>query len=207
MISVSILGIKEDKRKYYEKLDNTKCDYIHVDIMDNIFVPNTNEYSEDYKFNKPIDLHLMVEDVASYIDKYKFLNPEYVTFHVEVKQNIEELINRIKSINSKVGISIKPNTDIDKIKPYLKDIDLVLVMSVEPGFGGQKFIENSTNRINEFAKLKEINGYHYLIEVDGGINDETITKALNADIKVAGSYITSKDDYEKYISILKDLEN
>lgn len=206
MISISILGIKENKQHFYNILDNTNCDYIHIDIMDNIFVPNNNEYTENYIFNKPTDIHLMVEDVDTYIDKYKNLKPDYITFHLEVKQDIEYLINKIKDLGIKVGISIKPNTDIDLIKPYLKDIDLVLVMSVEPGFGGQKFIDNSTNRINYLYELKQEYNYNYVIEVDGGINDETITKCSNADIKVVGNYITSKDDYQKYINILKDLE-
>lgn len=206
MISISILGIKENKQKYYKELDNTNCDFIHIDIMDNKFVPNINEYTEDYIFNKPTDIHLMVKDVNTYIDKYKYLKPDYITFHLEVEQDINYLINKIKDLNIKVGISIKPNTDLDMIKPYLKDIDLVLVMSVEPGFGGQKFIENSTNRINELYNIRKENNLNYIIEVDGGINDETITKCMNADLKVVGNYITSKDDYQKYISILKDLE-
>lgn len=206
MISISILGIKENKQKYYKELDNTNCDFIHIDIMDNKFVPNINEYTEDYIFNKPTDIHLMVKDVNTYIDKYKYLKPDYITFHLEVEQDINYLINKIKDLNIKVGISIKPNTDLDMIKPYLKDIDLVLVMSVEPGFGGQKFIENSTNRINELYNIREENNLNYIIEVDGGINDVTIIKCMNADLKVVGNYITSKDDYQKYISILKDLE-
>ena len=188
MISVSILGIKENKLKNYIKLDNTNCDSIHIDIMDNKFVPNTNEYEEKYIFNKDIDIHLMVEDVNYYIDKYKYLNPKYITFHIEVKQDINKLINKIKDLGIKVGIAIKPNTDINLLKPYLKDIDLVLVMSVEPGFGGQFFIENSTNRINEIKKIKDDYNYSYIIEVDGGINDKTISKVSNASLKVVGRY-------------------
>ncbi len=205
MISVSILGIKENKLKNYIKLDNTNCDSIHIDIMDNKFVPNTNEYEEKYIFNKDIDIHLMVEDVNYYIDKYKYLNPKYITFHIEVKQDINKLINKIKDLGIKVGIAIKPNTDINLLKPYLKDIDLVLVMSVEPGFGGQFFIENSTNRINEIKKIKDDYNYSYIIEVDGGINDKTISKVSNASLKVVGSYITNSD-YQEKINIIKDLD-
>lgn len=205
MISVSILGIKENKLKNYIKLDNTNCDSIHIDIMDNKFVPNTNEYEEKYIFNKDIDIHLMVEDVNYYIDKYKYLNPKYITFHIEVKQDINKLINKIKDLGIKVGIAIKPNTDINLLKPYLKDIDLVLVMSVEPGFGGQFFIENSTNRINEIKKIKDDYNYSYIIEVDGGINDKTISKVSNASLKVVGSYITNSD-YQEKINIIKRLE-
>ena len=206
MIDVSILGIKENKINNYKKLDNSSCDMIHIDIMDNKFVPNYNLYESDYIFNKDHDIHLMVEDVSHYIDKYKYLNPKYITFHIEVKEDILFLINKIKSNNIKVGLAIKPNTDINLIKPYLNLIDLVLVMSVEPGFGGQKYIENSTNRINEFIKLREENNYHYLIEVDGGINNNTFN-INNADIKVVGSYITNSDNYEDKINELKNLEN
>ena len=207
MISVSILGIKENKIKNYMKLDNTNCDYIHVDIMDNIFVPNSNEFTENYSFNKPIDLHLMVEDVDSYIDKYKLLKPTYITFHIEVQQDINYLIKKIKNLNIKVGIAIKPNTDISKIIPYLDEIDLVLIMSVEPGFGGQQFIDNTTKKINEIYELRDLNNYNYIIEVDGGITDQTILKANNTDIKVVGSYITNNSNYQEIIDKIKDLEN
>ncbi|MBP3461316.1 MAG: ribulose-phosphate 3-epimerase [Bacilli bacterium] len=203
MISVSILGIKEDKKNNYKKIDNTNCDYIHLDIMDGIFVKNKVDYNEEYLFKKKLDIHLMVEDVKSYIEKYKKLNPQYITFHLEVKQNINELINLIKDNNIKVGISIKPNTNINEIIPYLSLIDLVLVMSVEPGKGGQEFIESSIYKINELKRIKEEKNFNYLIEVDGGINKDTINKVKNADIKVVGSYITNSLDYEEKIDILK----
>lgn len=206
MISVSILGINEDKVSNYIKLDNSICDYIHIDIMDNKFVSNYKEYEEDYIFNKNKDVHLMVEDVDYYIDKYKYLNPTYITFHIEVNQNIEYLINKIKSNGIKVGIAIKPDTDIELIKPYLNDIDLVLVMGVEPGLGGQKLLPNTSNRIDEFVNLRKNNNYKYVIEVDGGVNDETFKSVSNADIKVVGSYITKNTDYNKYIDIIKSLD-
>lgn len=204
MISVSILGINEIKEKL-EEIDNTTCDYIHIDIMDGIFVPNKVEYNNEYRFNKKIDIHLMVEGVEKYIEKYKILNPTYITFHFEINQNIKNIIEKIKENNIKVGISIKPNTDINLIKPYLNMIDLVLVMSVEPGFGGQKFIENSTNKINTLKKIREENNYKYLIEVDGGINIDTIDKVKNADIKVVGSYITNSQNYQEKIDTLKKI--
>jgi ribulose-phosphate 3-epimerase len=203
MISTSILGIKDNIEYNLKQIDNTTTDYIHLDIMDSIFVENKNEFDLNYKFNKKIDIHLMVKDVVSYINKYKKLSPEFITFHLEATDNIIEMINLIKENNIKVGISIKPNTDINKLFPYLGLIDLVLVMSVEPGRGGQKFIESSTNKINELKKIREENNYHYLIEVDGGINNETIKYVENADIKVVGSYITNSDDYQKQINTLR----
>lgn len=203
MISVSILGIKEDKINNYKKLDNTNCDFIHLDIMDGIFVENKVDFDFNYNFNKKLDIHLMVNNVKEYIEKYKVLKPVYITFHIEVNENIDEIIKILKDNNIKVGISIKPNTNINILNKYLPYIDLVLVMSVEPGRGGQKFIEKSINRIEYLKDLKEKNNYNYLIEVDGGINNETISMVKNADIKVVGSYITNSDNYEEQINKLK----
>lgn len=203
MISVSILGIKEDKINNYKKLDNTNCDFIHLDIMDGIFVENKVDFDFNYNFNKKLDIHLMVNNVKEYIEKYKVLKPVYITFHVEVSENIDEIIKILKDNNIKVGISIKPNTNINILNKYLPYIDLVLVMSVEPGRGGQKFMEESINRIEYLKNLKEENNYNYLIEVDGGINNETISMVKNADIKVVGSYITNSDNYEEQINKLK----
>lgn len=202
MISVSILGIKENKINNYKKIDNTSCDLIHLDVMDGQFVENKIDFDFNYNFNKKIDIHLMVNNVKEYVEKYKILNPSYITFHIETG-NTDELIKIIKENNIKVGISIKPNTDINILNKYLPYIDLVLVMSVEPGKGGQKFIENSTNRIKYLKKLREKNNYNYLIEVDGGINIDTIDLVSDADIKVVGSYITNSDNYEEKIVKLK----
>ena len=202
MIAVSILGIKEDKLNNYKKIDNTSCDYIHLDVMDGVFVENKVDFDFNYDFNKKLDIHLMVKNVEEYINKYKVLNPYFITFHIEVEEDIDKLIKILKDNNIKVGISIKPNTDINLLNKYLSYIDLVLVMSVEPGRGGQKFIEESTNKINYLKDLREKNNYTYLIEVDGGINKDTINKVSNADIKVVGSYITNSDDYENKIKTL-----
>ena len=201
MLSVSILGIKENVLHNYQKLDNSKSNYIHLDIMDGIFVDNINEYEGDYKFNKDIEIHLMVKDVDKYVDKYKKLNPKYMTFHIEVEDDIDYLINKIKSNNIKVGIAINPNTDICLLKPYLNVIDLVLVMSVEPGQGGQSFIPSSIDKINELKRIKEENNYNFLIEVDGGINN-TNYNIVGADIKVVGSYITNSSNYDEKINSL-----
>lgn len=203
MLSVSVLGIKDNKLENYKKIEETNCDYIHMDIMDGKFVPNNVLYDKEYLFNKKLDIHLMVYDVIKYIDFYKELNPSFITFHVEAVNNPIDIINYLKKLNIKVGISIKPNTSVEVIKPYLNLIDLVLVMSVEPGFGGQEFIENSTNKINELYELRNSNNYNYLIEVDGGINDITYKKVNNADIKVVGSFITKESDYASQIEKLK----
>lgn len=207
MLSVSILGIKEKIRKNIKKLDKMNIDYFHIDIMDGIFVENTTwKYKEVSKILKHTktkkDVHLMVKEPKKYIDEYIKLKPEIITFHYETTKNHVELINYIKENNIKAGISIKPNTKVEEIENLLKYVDLVLVMSVEPGKGGQKYIENSTNKINELYKLREENNYNYLIEVDGGINNETKEFAKNADILVVGSYITN-NNYEEKINEMK----
>lgn len=206
-ISTSILSIKEDRKNNIKKLGNTSTEYIHLDIMDGIFVPPKVGLLEEKEIlletKKPLDIHLMVEDVYSYIEFYKVFHPEYVTFHLETKQNITELIKEVKRI-SKVGLSMKPNTKIEEILPYLPFIDLVLVMSVEPGYGGQKFMMSSIEKIEELYKIREERGYPFVIEVDGGVNDENIHLLKQCDIIVAGSYITNAEDYEKQIRNLKN---
>ena len=142
----------------------------------------------------------MVEDVNFYIDKYSNLNPKYITIHYEIDSDINEAIKLIKSKNCKVGLSIKPNTKIDEIINYLDKIDLVLVMSVEPGYGGQSYIDIS-DKLEYLRKLQ--NDYNFVIEVDGGINDTNIS-SIDTDIAVVGSFITSSDNYQEQINILKE---
>ena len=202
-ISVSTLNlIKEESNLLL--LDSTNIDYLHIDIMDNYFVPN---YISQFDFinksltklTKPLDIHLMVNDVKGYIDLYSTLLPEYLTFHLE-NGNVIETINYIKSKNIKVGLSIKPDTDIVELMPYLDLIDLVLVMSVEPGYGGQPFIEEVVLKIK---KLKELqNKYKYVIEVDGGITQTNLDLVKESDIIVVGTFITKGDNYQEKINII-----
>lgn len=200
-ISTSILNMEKDL-KHLEELNNSSTDYIHLDIMDGKFVDNVSDMYDFIKNNKvdiPLDIHLMVEDVEEYIEKYSNLNPEYMTFHIEVGNTLF-FINKIKNKNIKVGLSISPNTDNSELIPFLKDIDMVLIMSVEPGRGGQKFLESTYKKLDELNKLKENNSF--LIEVDGGINLEN-SKTINADIIVVGSYITKSENMQYKINTLK----
>lgn len=206
-LSVSILSIKNNIKENILKLSKLDIDYLHIDIMDNLFVPNKtwniDEVKEIVPNNyKKFDVHLMVYDLDKYIKDFISLKPNIITFHLEATNNVEKYIQIIHENNILAGISIKPNTSIESIKPYLKDIDLVLVMSVEPGFGGQKFIENSENKINELLQIKKENNYNYLIEVDGGVNKDTMKFCKNCDIVVVGSYITN-NDYEESIKNIK----
>ena len=203
-IGVSILNSKDLKRDL-ELLNNTNCDYFHIDVMDNKFVTNKNDPYDILKYyenlyNKRLDVHLMCEKPLSYIDKYINLNTEFITFHVEIKEDIEKIIKHIKEYGIKVGIAIKPSTDIRFIEPFIDDIDLVLLMSVEPGYGGQKFLMSSEIRIKELKDL--IKDKNILISVDGGIDNITKKYVKEADILVSGSYIL-KGNYEERIESLK----
>lgn len=207
-IAASFLDIKEPKIEELTKLDSMDIDYIHLDVMDGIFVENkTYTYEEFYDITrfttKPKDIHLMVSDVKKNIDEFSKMNPMYITFHYEAVSEVSSVINYIKELGIRVGMSIKPPTEVSEIIDYLDYLDLVLVMSVEPGKGGQAFIEESAKKIEQLYNLREENNYNYKIEVDGGINDETIKKCNKADICVVGSYIT-KQDYEEALRKLRD---
>ena len=207
-IAASFLDIKEPKCEELTKLDKLDIDYIHLDVMDGIFVENkTYTYEEFYdivKFTtKPKDVHLMVSDVKKYIDEFSKFKPDYITFHYEAVSEVSSVINYIKDLGIKVGMSIKPSTDVSEIIDYLDYLDLVLVMSVEPGRGGQAFMEDSLRKVEQLYSLREKNNYNYIIEIDGGINDETIKKCDKVDMCVVGSFIT-KGDYEERIRKLRD---
>ena len=206
-IAASFLDIKEPIVEEVTKLSNLDVDYLHLDVMDGIFVENkTYTYEEFYDITrfttKPKDVHLMVSDVKKYIDEFAKMNPNFITFHYEAVSEVSSVINYIKELGVGVGMSIKPSTDVTEVANYLPYLDLILVMSVEPGRGGQVFIEESIKKIEQLYTLREKEGYHYQIEVDGGINDQTIKKCNKADICVVGSYIT-KQDYKEAIDKLK----
>lgn len=206
-IAASYLSIKEDLKENISKLTDSNIDYLHVDVMDGKFVENkTLDYQQIENIvndKKPLDVHLMVEDVKDYIDLYKNLNPYFITFHYEINYDIMSLVMYLKENNIKVGLSINPDTKVECIIPYLPFIDLVLVMSVVPGKGGQKFIENSIEKINKLIELRDKFNYEYLVEVDGGINDKTISLVKNVDIAVVGSYITN-GDYQERLKNIKE---
>lgn len=204
-ISTSILS-SNDRIESIQKLNNTNTDYIHIDTMDGIFVPNTqmniDEIIELEKYSqKKLDIHLMVDNPETYITNLINKNIEYITIHIEINKDINNLINLIKSSGYKVGLSIKPNTNINTIIPFLDKIDLVLIMSVEPGFGGQQFIPNSLNKAQEIRNLNPL----ITIEMDGGIKDTNINEIKKyVDIAVVGSYITNNENYNQAINNLKN---
>ncbi len=195
-----------------EKINNlNNCvDYIHYDIMDGKFVENKTDLQTIFENTKNVtkakDVHLMVNDIKKYIDEIKILKPNIITFHKEATNSPEEIIDYLHKLNIKAGLAINPNTDLNLIKNYLNIIDLILVMSVNPGKGGQSFID-ITDKVKELKNIKIQNNYSYLIEVDGGINDQTIKKVNMADIVVVGSYITDSNDYQKQVEKLKGEKN
>lgn len=204
-ISTSILS-SNNRVDSIKKLNDTNCNYIHIDVMDNKFVQNYQFPIEEINkliplSTKKIDIHLMVEDPLTYINKINNSNIEYITIHYEINDNIDNILQTIKNKGYKVGLAIKPKTKIDEVKEYLNKIDMLLIMSVEPGYGGQSFISNTINKINELKQLNK----DLTVEVDGGINDKTIKQIYDiSDIAVVGSYIINQIDYNKAINNLKN---
>lgn len=196
-LSVSILN-SQDRKEMVKLLNKTNITYIHIDVMDGIFVSQKTFNIKEIRTisqvsDKKLDVHLMVENPLLYIENIKDLtNIEYITIHLEINKDIKEILTKVKSYGFKTGISIKPNTNLELLLPYLEYIDLLLVMTVEPGLGGQPFILSSSNRLKEIKKL--IQNYNIKLEVDGGINNHTIKEVELADIAVVGSYITSSNN-------------
>ena len=206
--SISFLSSNNPPRDL-KLLNDTDTDFIHLDIMDGKFVKNKTmpfrEMKNIYKYtNKRLDVHLMVSEPEKYIENYSTLNTEYITIHLEIVGDINKYIQMIKSYGIKAGIAIKPNTNVRDIVPYLPYIDLILVMSVEPGEGGQEFISGSDDKIREIRKLlEEYNINDVVVSVDGGVNDKTIEYCRDCDIVVSGSYIINSDNFQEKIDTLR----
>ena len=215
-ISTSILStLKGKEADTFFALEKAKTDYFHIDVMDGKFVENNTyekmlEYSSYIKriSNLPQDVHLMVEDVKSAIDDFLAVEPNIITFHYEAcknKEEVMELINYIKQNNCKVGISVKPNTPIESIYEFLPYVHLALVMTVEPGKGGQTLLTDMVTKIKTLKKYVEENNIEIDIEADGGINLQTApaVKEAGANILVAGTAIIIAKDYKVIIDELK----
>lgn len=216
-ISTSLLNVigKENPTKIFYDLEVAKTDYYHIDVMDGKFVEKDTSI-EMYDFantikqisNLPLDVHLMVEDVKEHIDKYLALEPHYITIHYEAckdKEEVRKLLKYIKDNNTKCGLSIKPNTELKEIYEFLPYISLCLIMSVEPGKGGQKFIPETIEKIKQLKGYLIKNNLDTYIEVDGGINKTVAkdTKEAGTDILVVGTAIIESEDYKKEIDELK----
>ena len=202
IISPSILGgTFSNMEKIISDLDKSKAEYIHFDVMDGDFVPNLTfgpQFISNLRgFSKKVfDVHLMINRVGKFINDYINTGADLITFHVEIDENINEIIKTIKSANIKCGISLKPNTSWESIKPYLENLDQILIMTVEPGFGGQLFMNDQLEKIKKIREFTNSQNVRIDIQVDGGINYETGKLCIDAgaNVLVAGSFLFKQEN-------------
>lgn len=195
-----------------EMINNSEADWFHIDIMDGVFVPNISFGFPVMKAihkhaNKPLDVHLMIQDVDPYIEEFKNSGAHVLTVHFEACTHLHRTIAAIKEAGMLAGVALNPHTPVSVLSEVINDLDLVLIMSVNPGFGGQKFITNAINKVKQTKALIESNNANTLIEVDGGVNLETGKQLVEAgaDVLVAGSFVFKSDSPANTISELKKL--
>ena len=202
IISPSILGGSfSNMEKTISELDKSKADYIHFDVMDGDFVPNLTfgpQFISDIrsKTKKIFDVHLMIHRVGNFLDDYVKAGSNIITFHYEIDENLNELISNIKKNKIRAGIAIKPKTTFDEVREYLHTVDQIIIMTVEPGFGGQSFLTDQIKKIKDISNYVKENNLKVDIEVDGGVNYDTgkLCAEAGANILVAGSFLFKQDD-------------
>jgi len=186
------------------------ADLIHVDVMDGHFVPNMTMgpmivEAVAKAATKPLDIHFMVENIPFFVDLYKDLKPEFISFHIEEEKHINRVVQKIRNEGIRPAVVLNPATPVSLLEYIVEDVDMVLLMSVNPGFGGQKFIPSVLEKVKELRELAERKNPSLLIEIDGGVNDKnaSLLKEAGADILVAGSYVFKHEDYKKAIESLR----
>jgi ribulose-phosphate 3-epimerase len=195
-------------------INDSKADWFHIDVMDGVFVPNISfgtpimNVLKKYT-KKPLDVHLMIINPDNYIEKFAELGSSVLTVHFEACTHLHRTIQRIKSLNMKAGVAINPHTPISSLESIIKEIDLVCIMSVNPGFGGQSFIETTYQKIKDLKSLINKRNSKTLIEIDGGVNSENAKKLIEngADVLVAGSFVFKSENPTNTISTLSSLIN
>jgi ribulose-phosphate 3-epimerase len=196
-----------------EMLNRSQADWIHVDIMDGVFVPNISfglpVCKSIYRHaRKPLDVHLMIHQPDNYLEAFRDAGADRLTVHLESCPHLHRTISRIKELGCKAGVALNPHTPVSMLEDIIQDIDLVLMMSVNPGFGGQKFIENTYNKLQKLAQLMQQEGVSCWVEVDGGVNSGNAARLVQygASALVTGSFVFSSENPETTISELKSLQ-
>ena len=193
-----------------EMLNRSEADWIHIDIMDGMFVPNISFglpvcQAIQRHAKKPMDVHLMIEQPDRYLEAFKNAGADVISVHYEACTHLHRTLQYIKSLGCKAGVAINPHTNIDLLEDTIEDIELVCLMSVNPGFGGQSFLENTYSKVSKLRKLIDFRGSSALIEIDGGVNADNapLLMEAGADVLVAGSFVFKSDDPEATIAGLK----
>mgnify|MGYP000670106949 CR=1 FL=1 len=213
LLSADFCNLQKD----VEMINRSEAELLHLDIMDGVFVPNISFGFPVLKnlkniCDKPLDVHLMIVEPEKYVEEFRKAGADIINFHVEATKYPAEVIQQIKATGAKAGITINPRTPVEVVYPFLKDVDMVLVMTVEPGFGGQKFMAQHVSKIRQLAEWKKELGLEFDIEVDGGVTLDNVREVLDAgaNVIVAGSAVFGKEDIagaaKGFLDIFKEYE-